>query len=333
MFFRYDFTITNAIGEALPDVVAYVCTQPANTSVIPPSPLATIYSNSSGTPLVNPVIADGNGNGFFYAASGLYTILYDDPFDRIPVQIYPDQNVPTPGSGGGSGTVTSVALTTPAFLSVTGSPITVAGTIALTLTNQNANLVFAGPSSGGAAAPTFRTLVSADLPAGLGTVSSIALTLTGSALFTLGVTGSPITTSGTLALTVNFTNQAAHAFLVGPATGSSAGPITARLMVPADLPPQVVQSFAATQVFDASAGTSFTLTLTGNVTSSSVTNPTAGEIITFIITQDGIGNWAFAWPTNFKGASVIGAAANSISVQSFIFNGTFWLATGVGLTM
>jgi hypothetical protein len=65
----------------------------------------------------------------------------------------------------GSGTVTSVALTAPSFLSVAGSPITTSGTVAVTLATQSANLVFAGPSSGSAAAPTFRSIVAADLPA------------------------------------------------------------------------------------------------------------------------------------------------------------------------
>lgn len=63
------------------------------------------------------------------------------------------------------GTVTSVAMTVPSFLSVAGSPITSTGTLAVTLANQNANLVFAGPASGAAAAPTFRALVNADIPA------------------------------------------------------------------------------------------------------------------------------------------------------------------------
>lgn len=82
-------------------------------------------------------------------------------------------------TGGGSGTVTSVALTAPAFLSVSGSPITTAGTLALSLASQSANLVFAGPSSGGAAAPTFRSLVAADIP-----LISLATGVTGN----LGVT-------------------------------------------------------------------------------------------------------------------------------------------------
>jgi hypothetical protein len=72
-----------------------------------------------------------------------------------------------PGAGG-SGTVTSVAMTMPGTLfnsSVPGSPITTSGTLAPTLATQSANVVLAGPSSGSAAAPTFRALVAADLPA------------------------------------------------------------------------------------------------------------------------------------------------------------------------
>ena len=68
------------------------------------------------------------------------------------------------GGGGGDGTVTSVALTTPAFLSVAGSPVTTSGTLAVTLATQAANIVFAGPASGGAATPTFRALVADDIP-------------------------------------------------------------------------------------------------------------------------------------------------------------------------
>lgn len=67
-------------------------------------------------------------------------------------------------NNGGSGTVTSVALSAPAFLSVAGSPITGAGTLALSLATQSANIVFAGPTTGAAAQPTFRSLVAADVP-------------------------------------------------------------------------------------------------------------------------------------------------------------------------
>lgn len=62
------------------------------------------------------------------------------------------------------GTVSSVGVSVPSILSVSGSPVTTAGTIALSLANQSVNTVFAGPSSGGAAAPTFRSLVANDIP-------------------------------------------------------------------------------------------------------------------------------------------------------------------------
>jgi Protein of unknown function (DUF2793) len=71
----------------------------------------------------------------------------------------------SPVSGAAGGTVTSVALTVPAELSVSGSPITASGTLAVTKANQSANQVYAGPTSGGAAAPAFRALVAGDIPA------------------------------------------------------------------------------------------------------------------------------------------------------------------------
>lgn len=59
--------------------------------------------------------------------------------------------------------VTSVALALPSIFTVTGSPVTTTGTLTGTLASQTANTVFAAPN-GSAGAPTFRTLVAADLP-------------------------------------------------------------------------------------------------------------------------------------------------------------------------
>lgn len=72
----------------------------------------------------------------------------------------------TPAGGtGGSGTVTSVALSAPTEFTVSGSPVTAAGTLTFAKATQSANTVWAGPTTGVAAAPTFRALVSADIPA------------------------------------------------------------------------------------------------------------------------------------------------------------------------
>ena len=69
-----------------------------------------------------------------------------------------------PASGAGSGSVTSVTVTLPGEFSCSGAPITAAGTIACSWGAESANLVLAGPTSGGAATPRFRALVAADIP-------------------------------------------------------------------------------------------------------------------------------------------------------------------------
>jgi hypothetical protein len=80
----------------------------------------------------------------------------------------------------GQGTVTSVDLTMPAIFAVTGNPITTSGNLQVALNTQTANTVFAGPSGGGAANPTFRALVAADIPLSLGGTTFSSLTVTGS---------------------------------------------------------------------------------------------------------------------------------------------------------
>lgn len=65
----------------------------------------------------------------------------------------------------GLGSVTSVAVSMPGEFTVTGSPITLSGTIAVSKALQTANEVYAGPISGPSAVPVFRTLVAADIPA------------------------------------------------------------------------------------------------------------------------------------------------------------------------
>lgn len=76
-------------------------------------------------------------------------------------------NVTCEGGSGGSGTCTSVGLSdgssTPIY-TITNSPVTTSGTLTFTLATQTANKVFSSATSGGAAQPTFRTLVANDIP-------------------------------------------------------------------------------------------------------------------------------------------------------------------------
>ena len=96
----------------------------------------------------------------------------------------------------GAGTVTSVALadgsTSPIF-SISGSPITGSGTLTETLVTQSSNTIFAGPTTGPSAQPTFRTLVSADIP-------NNAANTTGAAANITATSNSTLTTLSSLSL-------------------------------------------------------------------------------------------------------------------------------------
>lgn len=77
-------------------------------------------------------------------------------------------------SGVGGGGVTSVALVMPSgVFDVAGSPITGSGTFTVTFDNQTANTIFAGPTTGAAAAPTFRAMVTADIGNGIVTLAKL----------------------------------------------------------------------------------------------------------------------------------------------------------------
>ena len=128
----------------------------------------------------------------------------------------------------GSGTATSVGLALPPEFNVSNSPVTTSGTLTGAWNNQSPNLLLAGPTTGSAAAPTFRALVPADLSGAA--VTSVGLSLP-SSIFS--VSGSPVTTTGTLA--GSLATQPANYVLAGPTTGSAAAP-TFRALVAADIP-------------------------------------------------------------------------------------------------
>jgi len=332
---RYQDIILSAVGDALDGVLIYVCTQPANTTTIPPSPLAQLYTDSSeATHGPNPVLSDGNGNYNFYIDPGTYTLVYYDTLQRIETIVIPDITI-GPGGGGGGGTVTSVGLTAPAEFTVAGSPVTGSGTLAISKANENMLTVWAGPLSGPAAAPTFKLLsdLLTALGVGGGTVTSVAAALSLSSLLSGSVSGSPITTAGTITLTINFANQSANTFLAGPASGAT-GPVTARRIVPADFPLDVSVAFAGgSPVFDTSLSNAFSLTLTGDANFGTIVNGVAGQVIWIAVVQDGTGGHAFTWPANTRGGVTPDTTANAVTIQGFKLQaGNIWRAVGAGLT-
>ena len=124
--------------------------------------------------------------------------------------------------------IASITLVMPTQFSVSSSPLYISGTLSVAWTPESANTVLAGPTSGGGAAPAFRSLVSADLP-GSGTVTSINLSMPG----IFSVSGNPVIGSGTIAVVL--AAQSAHVVFSGPSSGGSTTP-TFRALVAADIP-------------------------------------------------------------------------------------------------
>lgn len=77
-------------------------------------------------------------------------------------------------------------------------------------------------------------------------------------------------------------------------------------------------TFSATPTFSGDGRDSFEITLTGNVTSSTLNNLTPGQRLTFWIKQDATGGRTFVWPTNVKGFGGIDLTPNKVSQQQFM---------------
>ena len=87
-------------------------------------------------------------------------------------------------------------------------------------------------------------------------------------------------------------------------------------------------AFSATPTFDASTAASFKLTLTGNVTSSTLSNVVAGEPVSFEICQDATGGRIFVPPANVLNMGTIVSTANACSTQEFWFDGSNAVSSG-----
>lgn len=170
------------------------------------------------------------------------------------------------------GTVTSVGLALPGQFTISGSPVTSTGTLTGAWATQSPNIVFAGPTSGGATAPTFRSLVGADLPnpvaSTLGGVKSLA------AVAHLFLTG--IATDGTpTAAQPAFTDISGTAQIAQGGTGQ----VTANAALNALLPSQASNSGKAL-LTDGSNATWQTVAGTGTVTSVTCNGGLSGGAIT-----------------------------------------------------
>jgi len=157
---------------------------------------ATLIEDPGNTTLVGTTVPIASGESAL--------IIYETPAT-------PDVYLST-GGGGGSGTVTSVAASVPSFLSVSGSPITTSGTLAISLSGT------ALPAANGG---TGLTSLGTGVATWLGTPSwtNFNSAITGTAPFYSLASGGAMTADNTLSGAFNF-GFTGTAFGVGVAPGS-----------------------------------------------------------------------------------------------------------------
>jgi hypothetical protein len=139
-FYRSDIWVKSAQGQAIAGAQVYVCTQPANTTSVPPSPLASIFSDNLGmNPITQPIQCDGFGHVNFYALPGLYTVVV--AYNNVIQNIYPDQSLGGVGTAGTGSTVfetNGVVNPVQSTLNIQGS-----GTVSVTADSLG-NIIIAG---------------------------------------------------------------------------------------------------------------------------------------------------------------------------------------------
>ena len=156
--------------------------------------LANLYSPSSAsdtptTAINNPIVTGSDGVYSFAVDDGDYSMTITG--SNITTQYYPWMNFFDSTTAGIPGTaVSSVGLSMPAEFSVSGSPLSAPGTITVSKATEAANYVWAGPTTGAAAAPTFRALVAADINGVAVDLTTAQASIAGAKTFTSAFTAS-----------------------------------------------------------------------------------------------------------------------------------------------
>lgn len=187
-------------------------------------------------------------------------------------------NITTGGGGGGSGTVTSVAASVPAFLSVSGSPITTAGTLAIGLSGTPLPVANGGT---GTATPA---IVAGTNVTVSGTWPNQTINSTASG--TGDVVGPASATDGVPALfdstTGKLLKNSTPTGTGNPVLATSPTLVTPNLGVPTAIDASAATGTAASLTAGQATAALGLKTASTTVAISSATAPTAGQVLTAI---------------------------------------------------
>lgn len=256
------FTVTGSPVTTSGTFAVTLNTEAAHAALIGPS-----TGSSAGTPTFRVLVTADLPSQIFASTPTQCSGEYATGID-----VYGNANCAAAGA------VTSVGLSMPSIFTVTNSPVTSSGTLTATLNTQSANVIFAGPGSGSAAAPTFRALVAADVPSSLtSSTTGTAGNVTGIVAVLNGGTGSS-TASGAL------TNLGAAGLTSNTFTGTQQAPI-----FNATTGIEISGSFGTSGqcLISTGTGTSYQTCTGGSVTSVALTAPAIFSVSGSPITTTG----------------------------------------------
>ena len=143
-----------------------------------------------------------------------------------------------------------------------------------------------------------------------------ATTLVGNGL-TVGTT-QLVAASGRIGIGTASPSTMLHLVGQGTFAGSAATPV-------------VAVTCATTTVVDCTLGNIFTMPMSTNVTTLTMSNPSSGQTVNIVFTQDGTGSRVITWPANFKWsggtAAALSTAATKVDllVATWIPSAAIWI--------
>lgn len=233
----------------------------------------------------------------------------------------------TLNASAGAGGVTSVAFadaSTSPIYTISGSPVTTTGTLTETLSVESANAIFAGPTSGGSAQPTFRSLTAADLAILTSAPPAIGTTTPAAGSFTTLAASTPIAVAsggtGAATLTGIVVGNGTGAFGVDTTTGS--GTVVALATSPVFVTPTLGAATATS--INGNTFTTGTYTLTG----------TAAKTLTFnnSLTLAGTDTTTMTFPATTGTVDVLNNAQTFTAAKTFTNSDLLLLGSSTGAT-
>lgn len=279
---------------------------------------------------------------------------YGQPYQNVAVTPNTFYTCGTDGwairGGGGSGTVTSVTVGNlpPLFTSnvATGSSTP---SVTFSFSSAPQNYFFAGPATGGAGAPAYRTIAASDLPS-----AAVSASLTGVRYGNGAPSADTAATGSQIAAAFGTTAGAGSKYLSDDGTqhtavatgivnqfyGTSAAPAITAYTMSGDCTlalgvisclPNINALSGTTPVITAAHNAFYSITLSA-ATTPTVTGIVAGDRLTFHICQ-GSTAFTWAWPAAFKSPGTVGSTINTCTNEEFVsFDGTTLTPVSIGVS-